>query len=127
MDVKAIAAQIKETTPDAEEFMRTLGQVTWLLTLSKEHRSKSISYIETQVSAALMFKQIRVYTKGNQPIAAVLWAYASEDVKRKIDAGDANMSLQDWRSGQELTIVESISPLMDKDIFIEQFLNSVKK
>lgn len=127
MDVKAIAAQIKETTPDAEEFMRTLGQVTWLLTLSKEHRSKSISYIETQVSAALMFKQIRVYTKGNQPIAAVLWAYASEDVKRKIDAGDANMSLQDWRSGQELTIVECISPLMDKDIFIEQFLNSVKK
>ena len=112
--------------PTSEEFLRTMGQVGWLLTLSPEHRNRPIAFLETHVAAPLMMKQVRVVTRGNQPIAALTWAYASPEVKARIEAGDRDMALGDWRSGPEIVIVEVISPLVDRQIIIEQFLGQVR-
>ncbi|MDJ0826916.1 MAG: toxin-activating lysine-acyltransferase [Rhodobacter sp.] len=108
--------------PTSEEFTSTLGQVTWLMTLSKAHRDKPISLIEAHVAAPLMFKQVRVFTKGKQPLAAVIWAYASDEVRQKLQAGGYTMTLQDWRSGPEITVVDCISPLADAQVFIDEFM-----
>ena len=89
----------KPDLPTSEEFSQTMGQVAWLMTLSKEHRSKPISYQEAHLTAPLMFKQVRVFEKDKQPLAAVIWAYVSPEVKSKIEAGGYTLSLQDWRSG----------------------------
>lgn len=123
-------SQQKPTTPDvptSEEFLRVMGQVCWLLSLSLPHRDKPISLLEAHVSAPLMLKQVRVFTRGNQPIAALTWAYASPEVKAQIEAGDHVMGLMDWRSGPEVVIVDIISPLMDGKIFTDQFLGEVAK
>lgn len=112
--------------PTSEEFSRTLGQVTWLMTLSKEHRNRPISEIESRVSAPLMFRQVRVFLRDKQPLAALTWAYVSPDVKEKLKGGERSMSLQDWRSGPEVLVVECISPLMDPQIFINQFMADVE-
>lgn len=116
----------RPNAPTSDEFTRTMGQVVWLLTLSKEHRSKPISLIEAHVTAPLMFKQVRVYTKGKQPLAAVVWAYASNEVRKKIEKGGYEMALQDWRSGPDVVVVDCISPLMDQNMFIDQFLAEVE-
>ena len=112
--------------PTSEEFLRTMGQVSWLLTLSMDHRDKPITYLETHVAAPLMLKQVRVVTRGNQPIAALTWAYASPEVTARIEAGDRTMALGDWRSGPEIVIVDVISPLVDRQIIINQFLGQVR-
>lgn len=114
------------SVPTSEEFSRTLGHVTWLMTQSRDHRKREINLIEAHVIAPLMFKQVRVFTKGKQPIAAVIWAYASPDVKEKLETGDYVMTLQDWRSGPEVLVVDCISPLMDPQMFIDQFSGDVK-
>ncbi len=36
------------------------------------------------------------------------------------------MALGEWRSGPEIVIVEVISPLIDKQIVINQFLGQIK-
>lgn len=118
--------EFRPATPTSDEFTRTMGQVTWLMTLSKAHRDKPISLIEAHVSAPLMFKQVRVFTKGKQPLAAVLWAYVSPEVKAKLEGGDYVMTLQDWRSGPEVVIVDCISPLMDPQMFVDQFMAQVE-
>lgn len=123
-------SQQKPFTPDvptSEEFLRVMGQVCWLMSLSKDHRDKPISFIEAHVSAPLMLKQVRVFTRGNQPIAAISWAYASPEVQARIKAGEHVMGLTDWRSGPEVAIVDVISPLMDGKIFTDQFLGEVAK
>ncbi len=57
--------------PTSEEFLRTMGQVSWLMTLSPEHRDRPIRYLEAHLAAPLMLKQVRVVTRGSQPVAAL--------------------------------------------------------
>ena len=120
------AKDLRSQVPTSEELVRTMGQVTWLLTLSKDHRDKPISFVESHVTTPLMFKQVRVYTKGKQPLAAVVWAYVSPEVKEKIAAGDYKMTLQDWRSGPEVVVVECISPFLEPSVFTDQFMKQVE-
>lgn len=116
----------KPDVPNAADFSQTLGQVTWLMTLSKAHRHKPISWVEAHVSAPLMFKQVRVFVRGKQPIAALIWAYVTPDLKVKLESGeDYSMTLEDWRSGPEVVIVDCISPLMDRQMFIDKFMSDV--
>ena len=103
-----------------------MGQVAWLMTLSPDHRKQAIEMFEAHVSAPLMFKQVRVYTKGKQPLAAVIWAYASAEVKAKIEAGGHVMGLQDWRSGPEIVVVDCVSPFVDKKPIVEEFLKTAR-
>lgn len=110
--------------PSSEEFVQTLGRITWLMTLSNEYRNKNISFIEAHASAPLMFNQVRIYLSGKQPIGAVTWAYASPEVKAKLEAG-ALLSLEDWRSGPEVIVVDCISPLVDKSVILERFASQV--
>lgn len=112
--------------PTSEEFLRTMGQVSWLMTLSPEHRDRPIRYLEAHLAAPLMLKQVRVVTRGSQPVAALSWAYASPEVKARIEAGGHVMALGEWRSGPEIVIVEVISPLIDRQIVINQFLGQIK-
>lgn len=125
MTDKGLANKSVPKVPTSEEFTRTVGQVTWLMTMSKAHRGKPISYIETYVSAPLMFKQVRVFLKGKQPIGALSWAYASDEVQAKLSAGDYQMTLQDWRSGPQVIVVDCISPFADPQIFIDEFMSQV--
>ncbi len=125
MTAKDLADKIVPKVPTSEEFTRTVGQVTWLMTMSKEHRDKPVSYIETYVSAPLMFKQVRVFLKGKQPLAALVWAYVSEEISDKIDAGGHTMGLQDWRCGPEVKVVDCVSPFADGQIFIDEFMSQV--
>ena len=121
-----MAEKLKTAVPTSDEFCQTLAHATWLMTLSKTHKEKTVSWINAHVVTPLMFKQVRIFSKEKQPLAAVIWAYVSPEVKQKLDAGDYTMSLQDWRSGSEVVVVDCISPLMKPQMFIDQFMLSVR-
>lgn len=112
--------------PTSEEFVTTMGQMVWLLSVSKDHKQLPISWIEAHVSAALMFKQIRIFLKGKQPIAALIWAYASPEVYRLVQQGGYTMKLQDWRSGRDVVVVDCVSPFTDSSVFTAKFLEEVE-
>lgn len=112
--------------PSSDEFTRTLGQVTWLMTVCAPHRGKPVSWIEAQMVAPLMFKQVRVFLKGKQPIAALSWAYASDAVAQKLATGDHVMALEEWRSGPKVVVAACISPFAPGQTFIERFMAEVE-
>jgi hemolysin-activating ACP:hemolysin acyltransferase len=111
--------------PTSDEFTRTLGQVTWLMTLSRPHLERPVGLIRDMVLAPLMLRQLRVYMKDKQPVAAISWAYASPAVRDKIASPPFVMQLSDWRSGAEPVIVECISPLVDQQMFINRFQDEI--
>jgi hemolysin-activating ACP:hemolysin acyltransferase len=113
--------------PSSEEFTRALGQISWLMTMSKRHRQLKVEWMEAHIIAPLAFKQVRVLLKEKRPVAAVIWAYASKSVAEKIAGGEYDIKLEDWRSGQEVIVVECISPFGHEQRFIDTFLAEVAK
>lgn len=112
--------------PTSEEFISVFGQVSWLATLSKDHRNQPIGFLEAYLSVPLMFKQVRVYKRDKQPLAAVIWAYVSKDIKKNLEGGDYRMGFKDWRSGPHIVVVDCISPFTDKSRFIDEFLSEAQ-
>ncbi len=100
--------------PTSAEFLRTLGQVTWLMGLSPAHRDLPIRDIEARIQAPLFFKQLRVFSEGNRPIAAVTWATVSAPVAEALRFPQYAIQLRDWQSGNELVIVDCISPFVER-------------
>ncbi|MFK8036068.1 MAG: toxin-activating lysine-acyltransferase [Hyphomicrobiales bacterium] len=111
--------------PTSDEFTKTVGLVTWLMSMSEPYCDMPISSFEKKVFAPLMLKQVRVFYKRKQPVAVLIWAYASKEVQSKLNAGGYEMRIADWRSGPEVVVVDCISPFADQDIVVESFMAEV--
>ena len=113
--------------PTSDEFISTLGRATWVLSQSKLHKAKPIEWLEANIMAALMFKQLRVFSKGKQPLAILTWAYASTAVSERLKFPQYNIALSDWRSGPDIVVVDCISPFTDSEKFKKIFLKEVEQ
>ena len=116
----------KFDAPSSEEFSAKLGQVVWLLGMSKEHSIRPISSIESSFTAPLLLKQLQIVSEGKNPIAVLTWAYASPLIRKRVDAGEP-LELKDWRSGTELVIVDCVSPFVKEETVRERFLAEIEK
>ena len=103
-----------------------MGQAVWLMTMSKNHRDLPIRVVESLVSPAILLRQFKLYSKGKQPVAFLIWASVTDEVKAVLDAGGQIEKLEDWRGGSNLVVVDCISPLAPSETFEKQFLESVK-
>ncbi len=110
--------------PSSDEFLRSLGQVCWLMGLSEAHRDLPLREMEARIQVPLMLRQLRIYTEGARPIAALTWGSVSESIRQALRFPTYQMMMQDWRSGPELVIVDCISPFTDRqrieDLFWQQ-------
>ena len=112
---------------DAPTFASTLGQVVFLMTISKRHRDLKISMIEEVVSTAILLQQFKLYSKDERPIAFLAWATVSDEVKEEFESSGRTLELKDWRSGENLIVVECVSPFAaEKDITAQFFKNQTK-
>lgn len=114
-------------TVDSATFASVMGQAVWLMSMSKDHRELPIKTVEDLLSPAILLKQFRLYSKGKQPLALVVWASVSDEVKARLESGDKKLELTEWRSGPNIVVVDCISPLHPADTFIETFMASVQE
>ncbi len=114
-------------TLDQQTFGSTLGQAVWLMTMSPDHRELPIKTLEDRVAPALLFRQFKLYSKDNQPVAFLTWAGVSPEVKARIDAGDKGLAPEDWRSGSEIVVMECVSPFAPVETVKQQFLASAEE
>ncbi|WP_299960843.1 toxin-activating lysine-acyltransferase [uncultured Roseobacter sp.] len=109
---------------DPQTFGSAMGQIVWLMTMSEAHRDLPIHEIEHRVSTPILLRQFKLYSKGNQPVAYLAWALVTDDVKARFDAGDRTLELKDWRAGQNLIIVDCVSPFAPRETIEAQFLEN---
>ncbi|KIC22427.1 toxin-activating lysine-acyltransferase [Leisingera sp. ANG-Vp] len=114
-------------TVDAQTFASVMGQAVWLMAMSKDHRELPIKTVEELLSPAILLKQFRLYSQGKQPLAFVIWASVSDEIKARLDSGGKLQELTEWRSGANIVVVECISPLHPADTFIEKFMASAQE
>lgn len=111
---------------DDKTFASVMGNAVWLMTMSKAHRDLPIRTVEELLSPAILMRQFRLFTKGKQPIAFLIWASVSDEVKARLDAGDKKLDLKEWRSGSNIVVVDCISPMAPAQNFIDLFQASRK-
>lgn len=79
------------------------------------------------MSPAVLLQQFRIYLKGKQPIAFLSWAAVSDKVKARFDAGDTSLAAHEWRSGENVVIVDCVSPFAERAEVEKQFWDSAKR
>lgn len=112
------------TNVDPETFAKAMGQAVWLLTMSKEHQDLPIREIERIVSTPVFLGQFKIYSKGSQPIAFLSWASVSDSVRADVAAGK-HLKQEDWRSGDNIIIVDVVSPFSSTETFEHKFMEAV--
>ena len=106
-----------EATPggDQKTVAQMLGEVTWLM---KQFR---VFYATDQNAEAQGNKG------ASRPICVVLWALVDEEVEKRLEAGNAKLRPQDWRSGDRLWVVDIIAPFGGHDEMLKDLKSQVFK
>ena len=114
------------SVPDGSEktIATVFGEIVWLMSRSSAHRSIAVGDLEHLVMAPILLRQIRVFYDGDQPAAAVLYARVSEVIAARLEAGatTAELSLDDWRSGDTVRVMQVIAPLGGAEIYASETL-----
>jgi len=58
----------------------------------------------------VILKQFRLYYDKDKPIGVVFWGTVSDDVSARLAEGTSKLRPQDWKSGDNLWVVETIAP-----------------
>jgi cytolysin-activating lysine-acyltransferase len=95
-----------------------LGEITWLMSQSPLHKQFFISDLDWFVMTPVMLQQFRLFYDETKPIGVVFWAYASQDVAQMLAAGTTKLGPQDWKSGDELWVVEAVAPFGGADVMV---------
>ena len=94
----------------AKTVSAVLGEIVWLMSQSPYHKQFFISDLEWFVMAPVLQKQFRLYYAKNKPVGVVLWAFVNDEVAGRLAQGITKLRPQDWKSGDQLWVVEVISP-----------------
>jgi cytolysin-activating lysine-acyltransferase len=94
-----------------------LGEVTWLMSQSPQHKQLAIADLEWQenpkvLMPALLLRQFKLFydTERNIPVGCVLFAKVSDAVAARLDAGGRLATLDDWRSGDTVRVMATVAP-----------------
>ncbi|GAW35401.1 cyclolysin-activating lysine-acyltransferase CyaC [Roseovarius sp. A-2] len=114
--------ETKTQTLDPQTFGSTMGNAVWLMTMDKRYRDRPIREIEALVATPILLRSFKLYSKDKQPVAFLTWASVSDVVKAKVEAGEP-LALEDWRSGENLVVVDVVSPFAEAEGVRDRFLD----
>ncbi|MQY44319.1 toxin-activating lysine-acyltransferase [Epibacterium sp. SM1969] len=124
--MKAREDDVPVDVPDARTFGSTLGNAVWLMSLDNAFRDLPLSCLEARVSTPILLRHFKLYSKEGQPVAFLTWASVSDYVRDRIEAGGQGLSLDEWRSGQNIVVVDVVSPFNPRNVIEEKFWQGVK-
>lgn len=117
--------KLNKNQMDPAKFGSTFGIAVWLMTMDKNHREKSIKELEEMILPAILLQQFKLYSKDGQPVAFLIWAAVSDEIKARIEGGNPKLELNEWRSGNSVMVLDCISPFNPKEVFEEEFWKGV--
>lgn len=113
--IEESSQKIKEALHKQEVLHLNLGYITGLFAYSKYHSKLNISQLMASVIPALNHDQFKIFFRGFRPIAFVSWAMLSDEVANKYKKGDYFLTIEEWKSGNQVWLGEIITPYSEKD------------
>lgn len=94
----------------AKKVSEVLGEIVWLMSQSPLHKQLFISDLEWLVMAPVLNQQFRIFYAQDRPVGVLFWAHASDEVAERLAQGVTRLRPQDWKSGDQVWVVEAIAP-----------------
>ncbi|MFD0667972.1 toxin-activating lysine-acyltransferase [Ramlibacter sp. MAHUQ-53] len=106
----ALAALARTQAAKVMKKVPLLGTVSWLMLAAPTTRHALLSDLEWRVMPPLMLNQAKVYLRDETPVAFVSWARLSPEVARRFRCLPHRLTPADWRSGEEVWVVDLLAP-----------------
>jgi cytolysin-activating lysine-acyltransferase len=121
------AAQLARDVPDAVDktVAAILGEIVWLMSQSADYKQYLIADLEWLAMPPILLRQFRMFYHEGRPIAAVLYAFVSDEVEKHLEAGAPTLRAQDWKSGERAWIVKVIAPFRQAEAFANETRDTV--
>lgn len=104
-----------------------IPEVLWLLTQSAQHKFMFLADMEWYFLPPFRYRQFRVFHKDKAPIAFVSWAYVSDEVEERLKAGAVRLKPEDWRSGDNLWLIDLCAPFGGGEYILKELREKVFK
>ncbi|MCP5080984.1 MAG: toxin-activating lysine-acyltransferase [Alphaproteobacteria bacterium] len=114
-------------SPASRTVAGVLGEITWLMTQSPNHKGFFISDLEWMIMVPVMLQQFRLFYDKDKPIGVALYARVDDEVEERLKSGNARLRPQDWKSGTKLWIVEIIAPFGGHEAMLTDFKEQLFK
>ncbi|WP_310611701.1 toxin-activating lysine-acyltransferase [Limnohabitans sp.] len=105
-----LAAYAKEQAQRVMSKIPLLGAVSWLMMQQSATRHTLLSELEWRVMPALVLDQAKLFMRDNAPVAYVSWARLSDDVAERYQQAPHHLTASDWKSGEQIWIVDLCAP-----------------
>jgi cytolysin-activating lysine-acyltransferase len=102
-----------------------LGPVTWLMMQQGATRNTLLSDLEWRIMPPLVLDQAKLYMREQMPLAFVTWAKLSEEVVRRYRTAPHHLNATDWRSGDQIWIIDLIAPYGGVQDILGEIRNSI--
>lgn len=120
-----ILAFAKDQAQQLFQKLPMLGPMAWLLMQQPHTRHTLVSELEWRVVPALMLEQARLYMRGDAPLAYVSWARMSREVSQRYRHPPHQLSFNDWKSGDEVWLVDVVAPFGGMSKVVEELRTTV--
>ncbi len=112
-------------TPAYIAMESALGAILLLATKSPAHKYLFAGDFEWLIVPAIANKQFILYrNKQGEPVSFISWAKVSEDVENRLKSGILRLSPNEWNSGDNIYVIDTISPFIDMKNVLKQALNN---
>lgn len=104
---------------------QVLGQIATLLLASPAHRHLFMADWEWLILPPVAHRQFRIFRRKGRPFAYVSWAYLNKDAAARISAGDVKLRPDEWTSGEELWLIDLITPFGGQENILKEIKENV--
>lgn len=105
--------------------LELLGALCWLYSHSPVHRAWPAYALHQWLMPAIETQQMRLYRRGNQPVAFVSWARLSKQVEEAYVRNTSSLRPTDWRSGERLWLIDWVAPFGGTKAIARDLRNNV--
>lgn len=104
--------------------LTAIGHAVWLMSRSPLHKHLMITDIEWLVTPPIVLGQFHLWEKGGNPVGFASWAFLGEEAEERIIAkGIRRLLPSDWKSGEQLWLIDFLSPFGGQDAMLKDLRN----
>lgn len=106
--------------------INAIGHAVWLMSRSPLHKHLMITDIEWLVTPPIMLGQFHLWERAGNPYGFASWAFLGDEAEERIVTnGIRRLMPTDWKSGDQLWLIDFICPFGGQEALIEELKTRV--